>query len=78
MTDPRDRFDRIRAALSAADRDLVAALEARARAVRDLVALRAESPGAYLRLPTADEVLDDAQRARESAKAREIIANDCR
>ena len=24
------------------------------------------------------EVLDDAQRARESAKAREIIANDCR
>jgi hypothetical protein len=24
------------------------------------------------------EVLDDAQRARESAKAREVIANDCR
>ena len=70
MTDPRDRFDRIRAALSAADRDLVAALEARARAVRDLVALRAESPGAYLRLPTADEVLAEVRAHRREQGAR--------
>lgn len=64
MTEPRDRFDRIRAALAAADRDLVLALEARAKAVRELVALRAESPGAYFQLPSADDVLAEVRGLR--------------
>ncbi|MFN9808653.1 MAG: prephenate dehydratase domain-containing protein [Deltaproteobacteria bacterium] len=72
MTDSRARFDRIRAALSAADRDLANALEARARAVRELVALRAESPGAYLQLPTADEVLGEVRAHRREHGARAL------
>lgn len=66
MTEPRDRFDRIRAAIEAADRDLTTALEARARAVRDFVALRGQSPGAYFQLPSSDDVLELARaHARE-------------
>jgi len=66
MTEPRDRFDRIRAAIEAADRDLTSALDARARAVRDFVTLRGESPGAYYQLPTTDEVIEQARgHARE-------------
>lgn len=64
MTDARDRWDRIRTALEAADRDLVAALEARARAVKAFVALRAEAPGAYFQLPSAEEVLERAREQR--------------
>jgi chorismate mutase len=69
VTDPRDRFDRIRAALSAADRDIAQGLEARARAVRELVALRAESPGAYLQLPTADDVIAEVRALRREQGA---------
>ncbi|MBN8615474.1 MAG: chorismate mutase [Deltaproteobacteria bacterium] len=70
MSDPRDRFERIRAALSAADREIVDALEARAKAVRELVALRAEAPNAYFLLPSHEEVLADVRARREEQGAR--------
>ncbi len=72
MSDSRDRFERIRAAMSEADRVLVDALEARAKAVRDLVALRAESPDSYLQLPSHDEVLAAVRALREEHGARAL------
>jgi chorismate mutase/prephenate dehydratase len=70
MSDPRDRFERIRAAMSTADREIVDALEARAKAVRELVALRAETPQAYFQLPSHEEVLADVRARREEQGAR--------
>lgn len=56
---------KIREALEQADRDLVAALDARAAAVRAFVALKEESPDSYFSLPSTPEVL---QRAREASE----------
>lgn len=67
MSESRERFEHLRAAIEAADRDLVAALEARARAVRDVVALRAARPGVYFPMPTTDEVIE---RAKAEHRAR--------
>ncbi|GAB4206350.1 MAG: prephenate dehydratase [Sandaracinaceae bacterium] len=67
MTDARDRWERIRADLEAADRDLVRALEARARVVKAFIALRADAPSAYFQLPSAEEVLARAHAERRAA-----------
>lgn len=65
MTDSRDEIAQIRSALEQADNDLVAALDARARAVRGFIALRARDPQGYHALPSAAEVL---ARVRELRK----------
>lgn len=72
MTDPRDSFERIRAALSALDGDIADALEARARHTRELVALRAQAPQAYLQLPGTDEVIAEVQARRREQGARAL------
>jgi chorismate mutase/prephenate dehydratase len=69
MSEPRERFDRLRAALSASDRELATALEARARAVREIAALRAEAPGAYFQIPTTDDVLAEVRALRREQGA---------
>lgn len=65
MSDSRDEIAQIRAALEHADGDLVAALDARARAVRGFIALRERDPQGYHGLPSAAEVL---ARVRELRK----------
>lgn len=65
MPDFRDQIASIRAALEAADNDLLRALDARARAVRDYIALRERDPEGYHALPTGPEVL---ARLREQRK----------
>ncbi len=67
MADEHEAYVRARAALSEADRAIARALEARARAVRAIVALRAERPEAYLQLPRIEEVLADVEVARSEA-----------
>lgn len=66
MSDSRDEIARIRTALEHADAELVAALDARAEAVREFIALRERDPAGYHALPSAGEVLT---RARELRRA---------
>jgi chorismate mutase/prephenate dehydratase len=65
MADDRSEFARIRDAVEDADRQLVAALEARARATRAFVELRDRAPESYDSLPPAAAVV---QRALESSE----------
>lgn len=65
MSDSKGRIAGIRAALESADTDLVRALDARARAVRDYVALRDADPSGFFALPSSAEVV---ARARELRK----------
>ena len=65
MADPKSEFAKIRAALEEADRTLVEALDARAKAVQSFVELRERAPESYERLPSTAEVV---QRALETAK----------
>lgn len=64
MADDRSEFVRVRESVEEADRQLVAALEARARATKAFVALRERSPESYDSLPSAATVV---QRALASA-----------
>jgi chorismate mutase/prephenate dehydratase len=57
MADARDEMEQIRAAIEQADAELIAALDARARAVRDFVALRERDPHGDHVLPTSAEVI---------------------
>ena len=65
MSDARDEMAQIRAALDKADTALVAALDARARAVRGFVALRDRDPGGYHVLPSAADVVAHATELRK-------------
>jgi chorismate mutase/prephenate dehydratase len=65
MSDSRDDMAHIRAALEQADADLIAALDARARAIRHFVALRDRDPTGYHAIPSTAEVI---ARARELRK----------
>lgn len=65
MADEKDEFARVRAAAEEADRQLVAALDARAKAVQDFIALRERVPDAYYSLPSTADVV---QLALESVK----------
>lgn len=58
MGEHDDELARIRLALEAADQALVAALDARARAVKDVVALRARDREGYYALPRDQEIVD--------------------
>lgn len=64
MTDPQKEMARIRAAIEQADADLVAALDARARAIRDFLALRERDPQGYYVLPSSAEVIARARELR--------------
>ncbi|UJR80788.1 bifunctional chorismate mutase/prephenate dehydratase [Sandaracinus amylolyticus] len=64
MADSRDEMAQIRAALEQADADLVAALDARARAIRGYVALRERDPEGYHVLPNPAEVLTRVRELR--------------
>lgn len=64
MSDDRLDFTRIQKAVDDADRQLVAALDARAKATQAFVALRERAPDSYDSLPSDAEVV---QRALESA-----------
>lgn len=57
MADSRDRIAQLRTALDVADNDLVKALDARARAVRELGALKETDPSAFISFPTIAEVV---------------------
>lgn len=76
MADDKE-LAKIREALDAADAELVAALDARARAVKRFVKLRESQPEAYHALPASAEVV---QRALERATdfPREPLANALR
>lgn len=65
MADEKDEFARVRAAAEEADRQLVGALDARAKAVQDFIALRERVPDAYYALPSTADVV---QLALESVK----------
>lgn len=65
MADDKNEFAKVRAAVEEADRLLVSALEARAKAVQEFVELRNRAPDAYYSLPSTADVV---QRALESAK----------
>lgn len=69
MTDARDEMARIRAALEEADAALVSTLDARARAVREFVALRERDPQGYHALPSAAEVIERARELRREFPA---------
>jgi chorismate mutase/prephenate dehydratase len=66
MADAKDEIMRIRAALEGADSALVSALDARAVAVRDFVALRERDPDGYHALPSATEVLGRTKELRRT------------
>lgn len=66
MSDGKREFDRIRTAVADADEALVAALDARAKAVREMVELRAAQPDAYFTLPRDVDVL--AQQIERAAE----------
>lgn len=65
MADHNSEFAKIRAAAEAADRQLVAALDARAKAVQDFIALRERVPDTYFSLPSTADVV---QLALETVK----------
>lgn len=57
MSDNRELFDEIRAALDGADRSLAKALDARADAIKALHALREREPGTFFKLPPDSDVM---------------------
>lgn len=66
MSDAKREFERIREAVAAADESLVAALDARARAVREMVELQNAQPDAYFTLPRDVDVLAQlVERAKD-------------
>jgi chorismate mutase/prephenate dehydratase len=65
----RDEFEEIRTTLAAADSALVEALDRRARAIREYVALRERDPELYLSLPRDAEVVERAIQARKEFPA---------
>lgn len=66
MADDKSEFVKLRAAVEEADRQLVAALDARAKAVQAFVELRGRTAETYELLPSSADVV---QRALESAKS---------
>ncbi|MDQ3032631.1 MAG: ACT domain-containing protein [Myxococcota bacterium] len=64
MADSRDEIARIRTVLEQADAELVSALDSRAAAVREFLALRERDPEGYHALPSAPEVLARARELR--------------
>src|SRR5688572_11249919 len=60
MADDKSEFAKIRQAVEDADRQLVSALDARAKAVREFVELREQKPDAYYALPSTAEVVQYA------------------
>ncbi len=64
MSDSRDRIAQIRTALDAADNDLVKALDARARAVRELASIKEADPTAFVSMPTSAEVVARLREVR--------------
>lgn len=66
MSEPKDEFTRILAALESADAALIEALEERARTMQAYRTLRDRDPEGYYALPRDDEVL---AHARERAKS---------
>ncbi len=64
MSDSKGRIAAIRAALESADADLVRALDARARATLDFVALKAADPAGFFALPSSAEVVARARELR--------------
>lgn len=60
MADDKSEFAKIRAAVEEADRQLVNALDARARAVQAFVDLRERAADTYYSLPSAAEVIRNA------------------
>ncbi len=66
MSDPKDELARITTSLDDADRELVAALDARARAIRAFKELRERDPDGWYTLPRDAEVLEKSrERARD-------------
>ena len=57
MSDTKSRLVQVRAALDSADNDLLKALDARARSVRELAALKESDPSTFVPSPTSAEVL---------------------
>lgn len=60
MADDKSDFAKIRAAVEEADRQIVSALDARAKAVQTFVELREKAPDTYFSLPSAAEVIQQA------------------
>lgn len=69
MSDSRERIAQIRTALDAADNELVKALDARARAVRELASLKEADPTAFVSLPTSGEVVARLREIRRDFPA---------
>ena len=69
MSDSRDRIAQLRTALDAADNDLVRALDARARAVREMAAIKEGDPAAFVSLPTSGEVVARLREIRRDFPA---------
>jgi chorismate mutase/prephenate dehydratase len=57
MPDSSKQFEAVKEALIAADSKLVEALDARAQAITDLIALREREPDGYFKLPRDEEVV---------------------
>jgi len=66
----------IRALLDQADGDLITALDARARAVREFIALRERDPQGYHSLPSAAEVLTRLRDLRKDFPEKRARAGD--
>lgn len=80
MADPKAELSRIRETLARSDADVLAALDARAKAIRDLLALRERDPDGYYAPPRTEEVLGEVlgraeqfPRAAVEAVFREIL-----
>lgn len=78
MSDSRDRIAQLRTALDAADNDLVKALDARARAVRELAAIAESDPNAFITYPTIAEVVARLRETRRDfpSKALEPVIRE--
>ena len=69
MADPKQELERIREALAAADGTLAEALDARARATRELAALKTQNPELLVNLPRDHEVIaQHVERVRDFPK----------
>jgi chorismate mutase/prephenate dehydratase len=66
VSDAKRQFEAVQEALASADRGLVDALEARARAVRRFQELREQHPESYFGLPSRESVLQAAQQRIEA------------
>ncbi len=69
MSDSRDRITQLRTAIDAADNDLVKALDARARAVREIASIKEADPAAFVSLPTSAEVVARLREMRRDFPA---------